>query len=1039
MVTYFHVKLLNDSLDKSTADIVPFKTPAGVVYSVYSNNPKMKVHLEKVLSFTSYIAAPGRNDDNFFADSVMELQPNSPYFMNAIPEILAWRGYDASVRTEVHKSLDFREFMVLDTIKSAAEGITYNPKGERIVKYVPMGYIAMHSDGRTLAGGKYLNANIDKEGTQWTLIKNPYESTTPSQRGQVKQFMDVGLEDYHPGVEEEIYQPVSEETPQPHRIEREFKREGPSLSEFYSEEKPVQKEELPKNFPAYLEPGNIVYSPQTGQAFDSGFWPPEGIDYESYDWYVFSGSKLSDKEKELYAPIVGLNPTLIPGVSAGIVNSEPGLDISLGFKLGMLDSSSGMMTLGDERSEGIKLNPVPAGKFNITDMLESSWKSLYRKASDVVGKIKELTRGKIDESLADMKIEGLRGSEAVFTADLYDYQKAVVLSLTQPEQYEVLGGPKGWHGVFLNIYMGLGKTAMVTAANAVMRNKGFIRNGVQSTVVTAPNKNIYVWREEIGKFLGENAIVIDGDRQTRINQWEEVLELSKTSELPPFIILGSSKFRMTRGDGDEDEDDVWELDTDAKYMQLLSLGGKYNGGDIAGNHVGIFIVDESGQYVNPDSGRHRALHAMIDTVYHGKGLTWTLNGTISGNSATDTISELSFVNKYVRDNYMALAQEYTKTNVDSTRETKALGRRVWKDVERTRDFFYTFGTQIYSLDTRHMDVGLVRTEDSLTPMGENWSSVYHEAERKMASALEEKTGARSMGLLSILINAGFGAVAPARLIEYDIGSSIIHKDMAAALSKEELHVYEEEYKNFVSQTTELIPGIGRVPIRGLTIDERNEIYSFSFSDKNKALLEEIVDAWECPYTDSLVKSIQMDFRQGVEAGRNYKVGVAGFSKISINKIARRLRSVMPSQRCLIQVIDGDVSPEEVSAMQTNHQNERDRNVVSLVTGAGAYGLSLPADRTYRSCMWNSAKGLQSEARFHRNPKQVNVTTVAFPEGISQYMRELELRKGSMANSATNVLLEVEDAEDEVVINTNSISKLLDKLAQYRPRTVGRGE
>jgi hypothetical protein len=1031
-MTYLHVKLLNDSLDKSTADIVPHQTPQGFVYSVYSDNPKMKTHIEKLLTLAAYIPAPGRNDANFFADSAMELQPNSIYFVNAIPEILSWRGYNAEVKTEVHKSLMFDDFVLLDAVKSALpDGIIYNSDGERVVKYVPKGYVAVHSDGRTVAGGKFLNANIDKDGAQWSLVANQYESQTPAQRGQMKEYMDVGLEDYHPGVEEELYQEREEGQPQ-YKLQREYKpQEAVSLTDFY--ERSRVSVDVPRRFPVSLEPGNIVYSPQTGQAFDSKFWPPQGVDYENIEWYVFPGSKFTEEEKSLYAPVLGLTPQVIPGTSSGIVQSERDLDVSGGFKLGFSDS---VVQTQASNSSLVAPNSVTMPKFEIRDMLDADWKKSYKTARDLLQKVTALTRDKIDEELQDLKVPNLRGANATFQRDLYPHQKAVVMAMTAESQYEVYGGPKGWHGYFLNVKMGLGKTAMVTAANAIMRNRGLIRNGTQTTIVTAPNKNIYVWRTEVGNFLGEHAVVIDGDRQTRIQQWENIVEKAKNGELPSFIIVGASKFRHAKNENDEDELDAWELDTDAKYMQLLAAGGKSGDVNVSGNHVGALVIDESGQYVNPESSRHVALRSIVDSVYGGKGIVWTLNGNISGNSATDTISELAFINKYARDNYIPLVQEYTKTNRETTRETKSMDRRVWKDHTRLRDFFYTFGAQIYSLSGETVagkDYGLMRTDDETTPMGPEWGSVYLEAERKLEGSVEAKLGSRSMGLLSILINSGFGSISPARLMEYELGKSKIISDVKSRLSSEDFQAFMQEYNTFMAAVTDDILGVGKFPKKGLSVGDRDTIYNTLLSEGTRSLLEDIVSSWTCPYTDGLVSSIQNDLQQNTPAGRHLKIGIAGFSRTSINKIAKKLRERYPDSKYLIQVVDGGVDPKEVDAIQKRHQSETEKPVITLVTGAGAYGLSLPSDRTYRAPMWNSATALQFEGRFHRKAEQKNLVTVMIPEGITQYMRELELRKGNMASSATNTLLEVDDEGDEVVINSSSIARLLDKMRQYRPR------
>jgi hypothetical protein len=1042
-MVYLHVKLLNDSLDKSTADIVPRQNEYGVFHTVYSENPKMKTHLEKLLFSVAYVGAPGKNQPNFFADSAMELQPNSIYFTQALPEILSWRGYDVTVMNEVHKSIEFEDF-IIDSYKSSSnQAITYNTQGERIVKYVPEGYVAVHSDGRVVAGGKYLNANIDKEGASWNLMKNPHEGQTPQQRQDTKQYMDVGLQDYHPGVEEGAYAD-REEGQEPYRLDREYSPSGQRLDEYFQVQEVQAAQEVSSRFPAYLEPGNVVYSPQTGQAFDSRFWPPEGVDYENHEWYVFTGSSLSDAEKEFYIPITGLTPDLITGISGGIVQSERNLDVSSGFRLGYQNPEDKITSLDtQEGAEGVRINqPEASLPYSMRDMLEPEWKKAYKIAKDKLKEIEALTRERVDPSLAKLKIEELRGSEATFIPNLYDYQKAVVGALTTTEQYEAFGGPKGWHGYFLNVKMGLGKTAIVTAATAVMRNKGLVANGTQTTIVTAPNKNVYVWQAEVGKFLGEHAVVIDGSKKERVEQWEAIVKSASEGNLPTFVVVGSSKFRYNRGDSDDDSEDVWELDTDAKYMKLLSLGGSSGATKVAGNHVGIMVVDESGQYVNPESARHAALQNILDSVYQGKGIVWSLNGNISGNSATDTLSEISFINKYVRDNYLALVQEYTKINSNSTRENKSMGRRIWKDFDRIRDFFYTFGPQIYSLDGKTVageNYGLTFAEDQISPLGREWGKVYLEAERKLASAMEENAGNRAMGLLSILINAGYGAVSAPRMLEYDIGTREITQGVEKYLQGDELKTFYEQYANFVKATTETFGGIGRLPKRGMPLVQRDEAYRTMISEKNREILNMVTDAWECPYTTMLMENIKNDFQQNTPADRPLKIGIAGFSKISINKIARKLREAYPQNNYLIQVVDGDTAADEVGRIQANHQNEDSRNVIALVTGAGAYGLSLPTDVTYRSTMWNSAKGSQSEARFHRKAEQKNFRTVTYPSGITQYMRELENMKGSMASSATNVLLEVDDDSDEITINTGSTSRLLDKLRQYRPRILGEEE
>jgi hypothetical protein len=1042
-MAYLKVTLLNDSQDKSVAEIVPTEFEGGVYPTVYSKNPKMKAHLEKLLQYTAYISSPGTNTNNFFADSVLELQPNTIYYINALPEILSWRGYNVKVVNETHKSVDYSDlFMEVDLQKSTNSGnIIYNKQGERVVKRVPDGYVAVHDDGRVVGGGKYLNANIDKEGASWTLVQNPHEKSTAEERGVAKQYMEAGLQEYHPGVEEGVYTSRESEDSDYYKADKPYKPSGKKLSDHFKiiESDKIEYQEVASSYPTSLEPGNVVYSPKTGQAFASELWPPKGIDYGNTDWYVFPASSLSNEEKEFYASLSGLSPALIQGVDGGIVQSEKDLDTSEGFKLKRDESQDRMGEMAD--TSNIVVNRVSEEKLEVREMLSEKWMESFDIAKTKLKSITDLTHKEISPELDELNLDNLRGANARFAFDLYPYQKAVVSAMTTEEQYEFFGGPKGWHGYFLNVKMGLGKTAMVAAANAIMRNKGLIKNGEQTTIVTAPNKNVFVWQSEVGKFLGEHAVVIDGDRQDRIDQWEEILDKARSGELPSFIVVGSSTFRYIRSDKDDQdsEQDAWELATDAKYMSLLAMGGKSGTKEVKGNHVGVFCVDESAQYVNPDSSRHTALKSIIESMYQGKALTWTLNGNISGNSATDTISDLSFVNKFVRDNYMAMVQEYTMTDRETFRESKLMGRRIWKDFARLKDFLYTFGSQIYSLDGRTVagkDFGLIRTEDALAPLGPEWGSVYFEAERKLAAAASNKEMPRAFGLLSILINSGFGAVSPQRLVEYDIATNNIMRGMANVLSGQDLDDFGNQLKDYLDKTTDTSIAVGRFPKKGMSSQERDNIYKSTISSANRSALEQVVSSWGSPLVNDLLTQIRVELQQNAPANRNMKMGIAGFSKTAINNIANKLKDIYPSDNFLIQVVDGDTPAEEVQKIQDRHQKEEDKHVITLVTGAGLYGLSLPAERSWRFPTWNSSRGSQYEGRFHRKAEQKNISTVLVPEGITQYMRELEQRKEGMASAATNVLLDVDDSSDEIAITSRQMSRLLDKLQQYRPRVLG---
>ena len=328
----------------------------------------------------------------------------------------------------------------------------------------------------------------------------------------------------------------------------------------------------------------------------------------------------------------------------------------------------------------------------------------------------------ISPELDEMVVDDLEGANGVFKEKLASYQKAGVLALTDMSQYEAYGGPVGHHGRFLNWSYGSGKTAVVVAADTVLRNRGIFKSGEQTTIVTAPNKNVMIWESEIKKFSDRTVFVIDGTRGSRIAQWEELLQLSKTNRLPTYVVVGSSKFRYVevqnrnverevQAQGDtHDAEDAYEVGIDAQYMRILALGGKTKPDQkkeegVAGGHVAALVIDESGQYVNVDAARHHALLEVVDAVAKGKGITWTLNGDVSGNSATDTISELAFINSFVRENYVDISNRYTTdiANVmvkegeksgKKRRHNADQTKRIWRDRKHLDKFVALYGRQI---------------------------------------------------------------------------------------------------------------------------------------------------------------------------------------------------------------------------------------------------------------------------------------------------------------------------------------------------------
>jgi len=1012
---YYKAKLINDSVDNSTVDIVPYNGPNNTItISVYSDNEKMRAHVESIVFSEAYVLAPGKYGPSFHADGVLHVYPGTIEFAQLIPEILSWRGYNCQFVEEAHKSIHLLDINYLVT--KSVDAIYTNAQGERIVKRVPQGYVAVHSDGRTVAAGGWVNANIDREDAEWTLTENPYESYTSEQRNEEKEFMDMFAKEYHPGAEDDLYKYRTEDKGEYYQTDYR-PTEGRRFSEFYQAEPRVDP----------MTPrvsGKILYSPDTGQAILSENWPFPGS--ENLTWYAFDNLGLSDEEKQAYSQLTGLTPQLITGLGAGVVQSEVGLDVSEG------------VVHGSEVFGDVRVNPAPPAKLTLEVTKSAQYRKAYEIAAEKLQAIRSLTSERdevtgtmrVSPRLKNVVVDDLQGPEANFIKLPHEHQKAGILSLVEESQYELYGGPQGHHGQFLNWSYGSGKTAVVTAADAIMRNRGKFRVGEQVTIVTAPNKNVFVWQSEIGKFRDEDAIVIDGDRATRIKQWEGLVARAQTGTLPNMIVVGASKFRFASQDTDEEE--VWELGIDAQYMRLLALGGSLKGSTVKGNHISALVLDESGQYVNPGSARHTAVQEVMESVYHGKGLVWSLNGDLSGNSASDTISEVSFLNKIVRDNYIKVVNEYTKTNYDAPRVSKDIGRRVWKDSTRLNDFATSFRPHIYTLDSTTVageDYGLSRTEDIGSDMGRNWGMVYNEAARKLQAAVETKNMKKSFGLQNILIQSSLGAVSPARLLEYDVGVNTLVKGVQALLSPQDFVTFKEEMSLFQTQVTEELPGVGLVPNTS-DLTARNALYHVTFSPSSIAAMERATYAWDAPLLDAIVDGVALELANQ-KPGKPPKIGVAGFSKTAMRSIHKRLIERY-QDKATIQIVDGDTTPEDVSRIQKVHNSKTSKPIITIVTSAGLYGLSLASSRSFRLPTWNSAKAGQYEGRFHRSPTQENVVTVAVSDGILQYMRETEQRKRQMELEARGAVLSV-DSEDEVEVTETELMSFLKRMHHYKPR------
>jgi hypothetical protein len=186
--------------------------------------------------------------------------------------------------------------------------------------------------------------------------------------------------------------------------------------------------------------------------------------------------------------------------------------------------------------------------------------------------------------------------------------------------------------------------------------------------------------------------------------------------------------------------------------------------------------------------------------------------------------------------------------------------------------------------------------------------------------------------------------------------------------------------------------------------------------------------------DSIAQGID-DYIKSAPPGKPVKLGVAGFSKRAIQTLYRRLKNSYNESKVLVLKFDGDTDSADVGAQQAAHQKETDKHVISLVTGAGLYGLSLAADRSWVFSTWNPAKLGQYAGRYHRNPRQSNTLTIVVPSGAPEYVREVSNRKKTTQEAARAEVLDIEMDDDtgEFTGNIGGATRLVDKLRHYQPR------
>lgn len=1014
------------------------------------------------------------------------------------------------------------------------KNITTNEKGERIVQRVPQGFIAVNiNQNKYLTAGQWLNANIDKEDAEWYLEPNPYEDMSEEKRQLVWGNMAAGFMEYDMAANPAAYGEgaVGEMTPEyaatwepsdkAIRLSEhpDFVRELAEAVEEVKEAVVADKKEIVANTPDYSA---TLFSPTLGVAVDSDIFDdvkdqlPEG--WEKHRWFAAAhpptGKPNPRKKKMVSRGRLDGDPRYLPGTEEGLVKTHVREDGDEPWRATVepwrMNARPGDML--------VTLNDLPP----TIDIDVTNKESEFNSPAEV--EKRRVTRDKVKQHLVaitdrigggldrrlynpdkarEIKVEGLYVTDedrhtappdaVLFQGGFYPngqergYQKAIVGAITDMSQYERGGGPKGAHGHMVNATYGVGKTAMGIMSWLTFRNKGVFQHGKQTMLVTAPNKMTENWALSYAQFTGEDVVVVQGDKAEREAIWRSLMERAAEGNLPGAVIVPASAFRKATeledpdnpfGDKDaSDEDGLGEnIEPSAEVlaMRLLARGGTFGNGDnaveVPGGHIGLMTIDESGQFVNAETNKTKFLWDVIDDVYKTSGLTLTLNGDISGNSAGDTITEMSLINAGARGatNYYSLLNHLTqdfrpddgKGNVGSGKNSFSK-RRAWVSSKAIRSFWDTFGsvTPMTGEMVAGSKFGLSYTDPVTAEMGATWGNIYNKASSFLTTAMtiqgapeDEEINAlkaKALGLQSVLIGASYGSAHPARLIEYGVGEdeilkTIVDDNMLSPENYEELVTRLREFKKRAMTTIDIEGVRFSVPDteNGLNAKARETLFKDIMGEDFYRVIDEAVTSWDCPALDEITEGIHDEItkKKGLKGGKPLKLGVGGFSRRAVERIHKQLQEKYghPGSNVMINIITGDTSSKEVADIEARHQGEKKKTVITLVTAAAKYGISLPADRSWSFPSWNPATGRQVVGRFHRSPLQSHISTTVMTGGMTSYIQHLSEAKDKVIRDAMRALT-VDDVErgienDDLEFDGEAVAKMLDFISSegYRP-------
>lgn len=627
---------------------------------------------------------------------------------------------------------------------------------------------------------------------------------------------------------------------------------------------------------------------------------------------------------------------------------------------------------------------------------------------------------------------------------LRPYQEYGVKMLTDESRYGVFGGAEENQGVFLNWAQGIGKTLTVLAADAVMRNKGVFK---RTTLIVTPNNVIGSWRDDITKhrLSGQSMIVIDGTPQEREEQWKRVAALHAAGTPPKYVVMGAGKIRYSKTKNAITDDEDVDYSKDLQWIQRLSEGNVNVGGKrLSTGAFDAMVIDETGLYSNPKSKRHKLMRDLTTSITSptNRGIIWGLNGDFSSNSAIDAISELSWVNKEVRENFDDVVEQYTEPVHPQS------NRRIFVSA---KDFLKRYGTSINTV-SRTMAVGENRriSSDMTIPLGEKYYDIYQAALKKFEEfhSADPKMKARmKLGLLSILGSTSFGAVSPARIMEYGIRTDHLINDALDRLQPNEVQTFLQEINGYMKNVTRNTD-LGVIPNFNMSVQDRNTEYG-KLSENTRKVLQDVIDGWNNPLANRIIENIKIALSSGEKADDVLRMGIAGLSRTAIEGIYRRLKKEFTPSQLRVQLITGGMHFNEVSAISKEHERkpEVDSNnryvkvppVVTLVTGAATHGINLPSDFAWRFVTWSNGRAQQLDGRFQRNPFNWVTISRIIPDGMPNFMKELENGKGALSKALEGLSGEsdIDDVTDEkaygLLLHEMDDRSLLEKLLSYPVR------